>query len=132
MLKSCCTSITRERLVSAFQGASDSLKEEAITLDIAATRLATRFLQTGDSIPERDLLIPVQGSKGDGIGLLVHVGKGPWELPRLSTLPKLRSYPNASAVRRAGSMTREQRERAYIVGQTNEEFRTEGENSWIV
>ena len=104
-----------ERLASAFQGASDSLKEEAITLDVAATQLTTRFLQTDDSVPERDLLIPVQGSKGDGIDLLVHVGKGPWELPRLSTLPKLCSYPNASAVRRAGSMTREQRERAYIV-----------------
>ena len=109
-----------ERLASAFQGASDSLKEEAITLDIAATRLTTRFLQTDDSTPERDLLIPVQGSESDGIDLLVHVGKGPWKLPRLLTLPKLCSYPNASAVRRANCMTREQRERAYIVAKRME------------
>ena len=104
-----------EQLVSTFQGASDSLKEEAITLDIAATRLATRFLQTDDSIPEGDLLIPVQVSEGDGIDLLVHVGKGPWELPRLPTLPKLRSYPDPSAIRQANCMTQEQRTRAYIV-----------------
>ena len=104
-----------ERLASAFQNASDSLKEEAITLDIATTQLTTRFLQVGDSVPERDLLIPVQGYESDGIELLVHVGKGPWKLPRLSTLPKLHSYPDASAVRRADCMTREQRERAYIV-----------------
>ena len=104
-----------ERLASAFQNASDSLKEEAIILDIATTQLTTCFLQVGDSVPERDLLIPVQGYEGDGIELLVHVGKGPWELPRLSTLPKLHSYPDASAVRRADCMTREQRERAYIV-----------------
>lgn len=115
-----------ERLASAFQGASDSLKEEAITLDIAATRLTTRFLQTDDSTPERDLLIPVQGSESDGIDLLVHVGKGPWKLPRLSTLPKLCSYPNASAVRRAGSMTREQRERAYIVAKRMRHSEQEG------
>lgn len=104
-----------ERLASAFQNASRSLKEEAVALDIAATRLTTRFLQTGDSVPERDLLIPVQGSESDGIDLLVHVGRGPWELPRLSTLPKLHSYPDANAVRRADCMTREQRECAYIV-----------------
>lgn len=104
-----------EQQVSAFQGASNSLKEEAITLDIAATRLATRFLQADDSIPEGDLLIPVQVSEGDGIDLLVHVGKGPWELPRLPTLPKLRSYPDPSAIRRANGMTQEQRARAYIV-----------------
>ena len=70
-----------ERLALAFQNASHSLKEEAVFLDIAATRLTTRCLQTGDSVPERDLLIPVQGSESDGIDLLVHVGKGPWELP---------------------------------------------------
>ncbi len=104
-----------ERLASAFQNASDRLKEEAITLDIAATQLTTRFLQIGDSVPERDLLIPVRRAEGDGIDLLVHVGKGSWELPRLSTLPRLHSYPDASAVRRADCMTREQQERAYIV-----------------
>ena len=121
-----------ERLASAFQNASDSLKEEAITLDIATTQLTTRFLQVGDSVPERDLLIPVQGYEGEGIELLVHVGKGPWELPRLSTLPKLHSYPDASAVRRADCMTREQRERAYIVAKRMGEFGAEGENSWLV
>ena len=113
-----------ERLASAFQNASHSLKEEAVALDIAATRLTTRFLQTGDSAPERDLLIPVQGS--DGIDLLVHVGKGPWELPRLSTLPKIHSYPDANAVRRADCMTREQRERTYIVAKRMSEWKRLG------
>ena len=104
-----------ERLASAFQNAANSLKEEAIALDIAATQLTTRCLQIRDSVSERDLLIPVQKSEGDGIDLLVHVGKGRWELPQLSTLPKLHSYPNASAVRRADCLTPQQRERAYIV-----------------
>ena len=119
-----------ERLASAFQNASDSLQEEAITLDIAATRLTTRFLKIDDSVPERDLLIPVQ--KSDGLELLVHVGKGRWKLPRLSTLPKLRSYANASAVRRARCMTREQRERVCMVIKRNEKSRTEEGNTWLV
>lgn len=115
-----------ERLASAFQNASHSLKEEAVVLDIAATRLTTRFLQTGDSVPERDLLIPVQGAESGGIDLLVHVGKGPWKLPRLSTLPKLHSYPDANAVRRADCMTREQRERTYIVAKRMRNSEWEG------
>lgn len=104
-----------ERLDSGLQSASDSLKEGAIALDIDATVLTTRFLQIDDSVPEGDLLIPVQSSEGDGINLLVHVGKGPWVLPRLPTLPQLCTYPNAGSLLRADCMTREQRKRAYIV-----------------
>ena len=103
------------RLALAFQEASASLKEEAIHLDIAATRLTTRFLKVDDSTPTHDLLIPVTQSGVGRIDKLVHVGKGPWKLPRLPSLPKFCSYPDANAVRQAQDMKQEQRDLAYMV-----------------
>lgn len=103
------------RLVSAFQDASTSLKEKAITLDTTATQLTTRFLKADNSTPKHDLLIPVQKSGGGHIDMLVHVGKGPWKLPRLSSLPKFRSYPDAYAVRQAQDLKRGQRDHVYMV-----------------
>ena len=103
------------RLVSAFQGASASLKEEAITLNVAATQLTSRFLKFGSHTPKHDLLIPIQKPGGGHIDMLVHVGKGPWKLPRLSSLPKFRSYPNVRAVRHAQDLKREQRDHVYMI-----------------
>ena len=103
------------RLTSAFHGASTSLKEEAITLNIAATQLTSHFLKVGSRTPKHDLLIPIQKPGGSHIDMLVHVGKGPWELPRLASLPKFRSYPNAHAVRQAQDLKREQRDHVYRI-----------------
>lgn len=106
---------TAAQLVSAFQDASASLKEKAIMIDIAAAQFTSRFLKAGNHTPKHDLLIPVQQPGGGHIDLLVHVGKGPWELPRLSSLPKFCSYPNARAVRQAQDMKREQRDHVYMI-----------------
>ncbi len=103
------------RLVSAFQGTSASLKEKAIILDIIATQLTTRFLKASNITPKHDLLIPVQKPGGGHIDMLVHVGKGPWELPRLSSLPKFHSYPNARAVRQTQDLKREQRDHVCVI-----------------
>ena len=64
--------------------------------------------------------------------MLVHVGKGPWKLPRLSSLPKFRSYPDAYAVRQAQDLKRGQRDHVYYGGQKDVELGTEEENPWIV